>query len=100
VTDEPPRLADGLDRVLAGLGAPKATALAALYDRWSEVVGEQAAAHARPLALRAGTLVIGVDDAALATELRYRRAELVDRLDEVLGVGVVGGVEVRIEAPR
>jgi predicted nucleic acid-binding Zn ribbon protein len=85
-----------VDREVRRLGGPGATALAAVFARWEEVVGPQVAAHAQPVSIRAGTLVVGVDAPAWATQLRLLTATLLARLDEVAGPGAVSAVEVRV----
>ena len=97
----PPRhLSTGLDRVARDLGAPGAKVLAAVFGRWSEIVGPDAAAHTRPLWLAGGTLVVGVGDPSRATELRYRGTEILERVAEVTGGRVAERLEVRVRARR
>lgn len=93
---DPAPLRTGLDRVLAGLGAPPADALEAVFARWHELAGLPLADHGVPRAVEDGTLVVVVDDPAWATEWRYRQGEVLRRLDAALGPGVVDRVEVRV----
>ena len=86
---EPRRIGEGLERVLPG-----GRAFTTLVERWSDLVGDNLASHARPSALHATTLVVAVDDPAWATQLRYLGSDLVARCSEALGAGVV--TEVRI----
>ena len=88
-----------LDRLLHGLGAPPADALAAVFDRWSELAGPVLGPHGRPLAVEDGVLVVAVDDGVWATEWRYRQGEVLRRCDEALGTGVVSRIEARVR-PR
>lgn len=85
-----------LDRLLAGLGAPPAAAVTALFERWPEVAGVPLADHATPGSLEGGVLVVRVDDPAWATEWRYRQGEVLRRCDELLGPGLVTRIEVRV----
>lgn len=85
-----------LDRLLAGLGAPPAAAVSALFDRWSELAGLPLADHAVPGSLEGGVLLVRVDDPLWATEWRYRQGEVLRRCDDVLGAGVVRRIEVRV----
>jgi predicted nucleic acid-binding Zn ribbon protein len=91
---------ESLDRVAAALGAGSAEPLEALFARWPAIVGDAVAAHARPLSLRQGRLVIGADDPAWAAQLRWLEADLLRRLEGVLGEGVVASVDVRVRPPR
>jgi len=93
---DPAALAPLLDRLLAGLGAPPADALAALFARWSDLAGAPLADHGAPASVDGGVLVVVVDEPAWATEWRYRQGEFLRRCDVALGPGVVERVEVRV----
>lgn len=97
--DEPKSLRESLDAVTRGLGGPSATALAAVFARWEEVVGAQVAGHAWPRSLRGGVLVIAVDEPIWRTQLTYLESDLLRHLEQVLGTGVVTRIEVRVR-PR
>lgn len=94
---EPTPVGDGLDRLLRQLGGPAAGTLTALHGRWPELVGEQIAAHARPVSLRDGRLTVVVDDPAWASQLRWLEPRLTGRLSEVLGEPVER-LDLRVEA--
>jgi len=96
--DDPQRIGASLDRVAAGLGAGSARGLGTLYDQWEAIVGAAAAAHARPVGLRGGRLVVEVDHPAWATGLAHLEATLLRRLAEVAGP-VVQGIDLRVR-PR
>lgn len=85
-----------LDGLARQLGAPGAGALEVLFDGWPGVVGAAVAAHARPRALRRGVLVVAVDDAAWATELRSISGQIIERCREVAGPDVVDAIEIRV----
>ena len=93
---EPRSIKASLDKVARSLGGPDAGSLSSVFGRWADVVGPDLAAHARPLSLASGVLVVGVSEPAWATQLRYLESELVGRFREVLGDGVVDRVEVRV----
>jgi hypothetical protein len=95
----PRRISASLDAVARNLGGAGGPALVDLLQRWPEVVGEQLAAHCRPLALRAGTLTIGTDEAAWGAQLGWLEADLKRSLDQALGAGVVTRIAVRVR-PR
>jgi predicted nucleic acid-binding Zn ribbon protein len=97
--EEPAALRDALDRLLRGLGAPPADALSTVFDRWHELAGLPLADHGVPEAIDGGTLVVAVDDPMWATEWRYRQGEVLRRLDETVGEGVVERIEVRVRGP-
>lgn len=92
-------MAATLDRVLRHLGGAPADAVTALYDRWAELVGDELATHTRPVALRDGVLVIGIDDPAWAPRLRFGENALRERLAEGLAGQHVRSIEVRVRHP-
>ena len=49
-----------------------------------------------PASLRDATLVVTVDDPTWATQLRWFEADLVARLQAVVGADAVVGIEVRV----
>ncbi len=95
---EPQPIGASLDVVAARLGAGSARGLGSLYDRWDDIVGAAAAAHATPAGLRKGRLVIEVDHPAWATSLAHLEATLLRRVADVAGPGLVQGVDVRVRA--
>ena len=96
----PPRpIGASLDAVARNLGGQGGPALVDLLGRWPAVVGEQLAAHCRPVSLRSGALVIAVDEPAWGAQLGWLEADLLRRLAEALGAGVVTRITVRVR-PR
>ena len=95
--DPGPRpVGQSLDRVASSLGVPKASSIAGVFARWSELVGESVAAHTTPRRLRDGVLSITVDEPIWATQLRFLEADLLTRLEEHLGPGSVTKIDVRV----
>ncbi len=93
---DPQAIAASLDTVAARLGAGSARGLGTLYDRWEDIVGGPAAAHATPAGLRQGRLVVEVDHPAWATSLAHLEATILQRITEVAGPGLVQGIELRV----
>jgi predicted nucleic acid-binding Zn ribbon protein len=93
---DPVPLGASLDRVAKRLGAPTAKALSGLFHQWDDMVGPGIAAHAQPVSLKRGVLVVNVDTNAWATQLRYMTTELVAKCCEELGEGAVKQIEVRV----
>ena len=93
---EPQSLKSSLDRVARSLGGPDAGSLSGVFGHWADIVGPQLAAHARPVSLSKGVLVVAVTEPAWDTQLTYLESELVGRFREALGDGVVDRVEVRL----
>lgn len=96
--DAPPpqRVGKALDRVMRGLGAPEASGVHQVFDRWPEVVGEALAARTRPLRIEGSRLVLAVDEPAMATHVKFLQAELLARLEELLGPGRVTALDLRV----
>ena len=67
-----------------------------MFAHWEAIVGADVATHAHPVTLRDGTLVIGVEQPAWATQLNYLRADLLRRVAESTGSGEVTDVRVRV----
>jgi predicted nucleic acid-binding Zn ribbon protein len=93
---QPRRVGDSLDRVANHLGAPSSAAVEAIFSRWTELVGDSVAAHARPRSLREGVLVVAVEDPAWATQLRFLESDLLRRLTDAVGDGRLTRIEVRV----
>lgn len=98
--DLPRPLTRALDRWARRIGAPSAGALGTVFGKWEEIVGPTVAAHAHPVALRRGHLVVAVDEPGWATQVRFLSADLLRRLAEELGDGQVTSVDVRVQGPK
>jgi predicted nucleic acid-binding Zn ribbon protein len=100
MSDEPISLSASLDGVLRSLrgGAGRAE-VGGVFGRWDEAVGAAVAAHARPVRLADGVLLVEVDDPAWATQLRFLDDDLRGRLADVTGVRVER-LDVRVARPK
>lgn len=98
MTDEPRPLREALERVSADLGMPSSHAYAAIVGAWPGLVGEMLAQHARVGGFRDGILTVEVDSGAWATELKFREAEIAERLAEVAPESPVERVVIRVRA--
>jgi hypothetical protein len=96
----PQPIGTALDAVMKGLGAPEASGVHLVFDRWSEVVGEALAARTRPLRIDGGKLVLAVDEPAIATHVRFLQAELLVRLEQLLGAGRVTSIDLQVGRKR
>jgi len=67
-----------------------------VFVHWEDAVGASVAAHAQPLSLARGTLVVAVEDPAWATQLRYLASDILRRLSDLVGGPVAERVEVRV----
>lgn len=93
---KPRLLVEGLDHVLASLGAPSVDAIAAVMDAWPQVVGADLAGHCTARSIEHGRLVVSVDEPAWADRLMWAERQVLTRLDAVVGAGVVDHLDVRV----
>jgi predicted nucleic acid-binding Zn ribbon protein len=64
---------------------------------WNSLIDPNIVAHAQPVGLRKGTLFVVVDSSAwLAEIVRYRRKEILDRLQHSFGREVIAKISYRI----
>ncbi|MCU0261663.1 MAG: DUF721 domain-containing protein [Ilumatobacteraceae bacterium] len=96
---DPVPITDALDDVVRSLRGPDRRQVGGLFGRWDAIVGPQVAAHARPLKLDGGVLVVEVDDGAWATQIQFLSGSLRERLAADAGVEV-DRIEVRVARRR
>jgi predicted nucleic acid-binding Zn ribbon protein len=89
-------VAESLNAVAAGLGAPSSDVLSSVFGHWEALVGPEIAAHAVPTSLRDGVLVLVVDQAGWAAQLRYLTADLQRRICASTGCDAVTDVRIRV----
>lgn len=92
----PRPLAESLDAVAGGLGAPGSAGVGRLFARWPDIVGPVMAAHVDPVRLDERRLVVRVDHPAWATQVRHLSDEVLDRVERVAGIDRPARLEVRI----
>ncbi|MEO5838148.1 MAG: DUF721 domain-containing protein [Acidimicrobiales bacterium] len=94
--EEPAPLGAALDRVLGYLRAPAARTVKTVFTEWPALAGPQLAAHAQPIALRDGELLVEVDDPAWASQLRWLEPELRTRLEALPGGPRIDRIRFRL----
>ena len=60
-----------------------------VFSRWEAIVGSEVGQHVRPEAYADGRLTVRADSTAWATQMKLLAADVVRRLNEVLGDGTV-----------
>jgi predicted nucleic acid-binding Zn ribbon protein len=97
--DEPTSLTAALDGVVRELGGPAASSksLSGVFGGWREIVGDVVADHAKPVSLDSGRLVVAVDQPGWATQLRFLTPDLLAKIAERIGPGVVDHIDVRVK---
>jgi predicted nucleic acid-binding Zn ribbon protein len=96
---EPRPVADSLDGVTRGWGAPRAQLVAAVFTHWEHLVGPDIAAHAEPRSLRDGVLVVAADQPAWAAQLRYMTADLLARIRSETATQEITEIQIRVGGP-
>ncbi len=74
------QLQEILGRRVAGIDFTRHIALSKLMTDWHRVVGKKIAAHATPLVIKSGRLLIGVDSSIWMNELMSISSTLLDRI--------------------
>ena len=95
----PASVGETLEAVSAELGLGDSVTLVALTGQWVDLVGPALAEHTELRSLRDRTLTIAVHAGPWATELKYLRSELRDRVSAVTGPDRIRDVRVVVEAP-
>ncbi len=96
---DPVPITDELDRMMRSLRGTDRRQVSGVFGSWDDAVGEQVAAHVRPLKLDQGALIVEADTSAWATQVKFLADELRARLHEVAGVDV-DRIEVRVARRR
>ncbi len=86
-----------LPRVLSDLGIDRRRAEAEVVKVWNNLLDPNIVAHAQPVGLRKGTLFVTVDSSVWLSEIvRYRRKEILDRLQHSFGHDFIVKVSYRV----
>lgn len=94
--DRDPQVLGGLlDRWVRGNDYAADLAVAGLVSQWDRIVGEQVAKHTRVVSFDSGRLVLQADSAEWALQLRYLARQVRRRIDDELGAGIVGSLDIR-----
>jgi predicted nucleic acid-binding Zn ribbon protein len=87
---------DILPRVLGELRMDKRRAEAEIVRVWNHLLDPNIVAHAQPTGLRNGTLFVTVDSSVWLSEIvRYRRKEILDRLQHSFGRETIARISFR-----
>lgn len=87
-------LADVVPRCQGGIG----TSARSVWMHWDRVVGDTLSRNAQPAAFKAHTLVVHVSSSVWLQELHFQKADLIDRLNQAAGAGVVEDIRFKIGA--
>jgi predicted nucleic acid-binding Zn ribbon protein len=78
-----------LARLVRNRGWQQSAAEGAVFGAWERVVGEEIAAHCRPIKLADGELTIEAESTAWATQLRLLVGKILGQIAGEVGPGVV-----------
>ena len=88
---------DVLSRVMSDLHMDNRRAEVEVVKVWNSLLDPNIVAHAQPVGLRKGTLFVNVDNSTWLSEIvRYRRKEILDRLQHSFGRELIQRISFRI----
>ena len=91
------RPADVLPALLKDLKLDSRRAAAEVTKVWNELIDPNVTAHAQPAGIRNGTLFVVVDNSVWLSEIvRYRRKEILERLQTSFGKTVIQKISFRV----
>ena len=86
-----------LPKVLAEMRIDRRRSDAEILKVWNQLLDPLIVAHAQPTGLRKGTLFVAVDSSAWLSEIvRYRRKEILDRLQHSFGRDLISRLSFRL----
>jgi predicted nucleic acid-binding Zn ribbon protein len=89
-------IADVMPQVLSNLGLDRRRAEAEILRVWNNLIDPIVTAHARPTGLSRGTLFVTVDSNVWLGEIvRYRRKEILERLQHSFGRDLITRISFR-----
>ena len=88
---------DVMSKLFAELRLDQRQAEAEIVRVWNNLLDPTLAAHAQPVGVRKGTLFVVVDSSVWLSEIvRYRRKEILDRLQHSFGREVIARISFRV----
>jgi predicted nucleic acid-binding Zn ribbon protein len=86
-----------MPRVLSGMRIDKRRAEAEVVKVWNDLLEPDTVAHAQPTGLNKGTLFVMVDSSVWLSEIvRYRRKEILARLQHSFGRDFIAKISFRV----
>ena len=88
---------DLMPRVLADLRIDRRQAEAEILKVWNHLIDPNIVAHAKPTRIHKGTLFVTVDSSVWLDEIvRYRRREILERLQHSFGRDLIARISFRV----
>jgi len=86
-----------LPKVLNDLGLDRRRAETEILKVWNHLIDPNLTAHAQPTGLNKGTLFVTIDSSPWLDEIvRYRRKEILDRLQHSFGKDLIARISFRV----
>jgi len=86
-----------VDQVLSGLHMDQRRAEIEIVRVWNNLIDPNITAHAQPANVRKGTLFVNVDSSVWLSEIvRYRRKEILERLQHSFGRDIIARISFRV----
>lgn len=86
-----------MPRILSDLRIDRRQAEAEVVKVWNDLLDPDTVAHAQPTGLRKGTLFVTVDSSVWLSEIvRYRRKEILARLQHSFGRDLIAKISFRV----
>jgi predicted nucleic acid-binding Zn ribbon protein len=86
-----------VSKVLADLKMDSRQVEAEVVKVWNSLIDPNIVAHAQPAGIRKGTLFVTVDSSVWLSEIvRYRRKEILDRLQHSFGRNLIQRISFRV----
>jgi len=91
------RVGDLVPQVLSGFRIDQRRGEVEIVKVWNELIDPNIIAHAQPVGLNKGTLFVNVDNSVWLSEIvRYKRKEILERLQHSFGREVVKRISFRL----
>jgi predicted nucleic acid-binding Zn ribbon protein len=86
-----------MSKVLHQLGLDRRYAETEILKVWNNLIDPTIIAHAQPSGIRKGTLFVTIDSSVWLNEIvRYRRKEILERLQHSFGPDVIARISFRV----
>ena len=96
-TDRSRKADDIVSHVLKGFRVEQRRSEIEIVKVWNELIDPTITAHAQPVGLNKGTLFVNVDNNVWLSEIvRYKRKEILERLQHSFGREVIARISFRI----
>ncbi|MDA0752323.1 MAG: DUF721 domain-containing protein [Verrucomicrobia bacterium] len=93
----PDQASDLVNKALQTLRIEDRTSESQILKAWNHLIDPTLTAHAQPVGIRKGTLFVNVDHSTWLSEIvRYRREEILERLQHCFGKDMIQRISFRV----